>query len=161
MIRLEESKCGFVFWDQEPSNYTWFSWNEVQHMKKLMKWLVITSKKTKSIFLFLIIQFIPRCFACTGTSTSSRLRSSFRREESPNDWWFGWMVFSPSSKWPPVWGSVFSCLVVGWCTVSLNDSKPLIVYTPPVRCVFKWLCLEICLELVMWRASYTFEDQDE
>ena len=53
MIRLEESKCGFVFWDQEPSNYTWFSWNDVQHMKKLMKWLLYNLQKKQIHISFL------------------------------------------------------------------------------------------------------------
>lgn len=63
-----------VFWDQEPSTYTWFSWNEVQHMKKLMKWLGYNLQTNQIHISFLdnsnpsrndfqnikSIQFIPR-----------------------------------------------------------------------------------------------------
>ena len=90
-------------------------------------------KKSKSI------QFIAPMFVLgTGTSTSSRLRSSFRREESlgtpPNDWWFGWMFFLQVPSGPPPLRFLF----FGWCTVPLNnDPKPLIVdiYPPGKMCV--------------------------
>lgn len=44
-------------------------------------------------------------------------------------------VFSPSSKWPNVWGSVFSCLVFWVVYLLMTLSLSLYIITPGKMCV--------------------------